>query len=50
MVDLPPDIIEEVKTSKFRDIFESNQFIHGKEDSSHNFARFVKNSVQFKLN
>ncbi|GMM37500.1 hypothetical protein DASC09_048250 [Saccharomycopsis crataegensis] len=38
-VDLEPNVIDEIKTGKYRDLFHPEQLIAGKEDAANNFAR-----------
>ncbi len=38
-VDLEPNVIDEVKTGKYKDLFHPEQLISGKEDAANNYAR-----------
>ncbi|KAK9079191.1 hypothetical protein SSX86_000861 [Deinandra increscens subsp. villosa] len=38
-VDLEPTVIDEVRTGSYRNLFNPNQLISGKEDAANNFAR-----------
>lgn len=38
-VDLEPNIIDEIKTGQYRDLFHPEQLINGKEDAANNYAR-----------
>jgi len=38
-VDLEPSVVDEVRTSKFRNLFHPEQLISGKEDAANNYAR-----------
>ncbi|OAD80480.1 hypothetical protein PHYBLDRAFT_120420 [Phycomyces blakesleeanus NRRL 1555(-)] len=39
MVDLEPSVIDEVRTSSYRQLFHPEQLISGKEDAANNYAR-----------
>ncbi|KAH3903646.1 Tubulin alpha chain [Saccharomycodes ludwigii] len=38
-VDLEPNVIDEVRTGKYKDLFHPEQLISGKEDAANNYAR-----------
>ena len=38
-VDLEPDVVDEIKTGKYSQLYNSDQFITGKEGGANNFAR-----------
>ncbi|ANZ77516.1 BA75_04700T0 [Komagataella pastoris] len=38
-VDLEPNVVDEVRTGKFKDLFYQEQLITGKEDAANNYAR-----------
>lgn len=38
-VDLEPNVIDEVRTGKYKDLFHPEQLINGKEDAANNYAR-----------
>ena len=38
-VDLEPNVIDEVRTGRFKDLFHPEQLINGKEDAANNYAR-----------
>jgi hypothetical protein len=47
-VDLEPTVIDEVRTSAYRQLFHPEQLISGKEDAANNFARghYTSNSLK----
>ena len=39
MIDLEPNVVDEIRTSSFRDLFHPEQLVTGNEDAANNFAR-----------
>lgn len=39
LVDLEPNVIDEVRTGAYKELFNPNSLLHGKEDAANNFAR-----------
>lgn len=39
LVDLEPDVIDQVRSSEFAGLYHPQQMLHGKEDASNNYAR-----------
>ena len=39
MVDLEPTVIESIKTGKYKDLFDKDNLIYGKESAAYNYAK-----------
>lgn len=39
LIDLEPNVIDEVRTGAYKDLFNPSSLLNGKEDAANNFAR-----------
>ena len=39
MVDLEPTVVESIKTGRYKDLFDKDNLIYGKESAANNYAR-----------